>query len=517
MDGLENCRELHAVSSENPPDEVRCGDYYPGEILLGKYQLVELLAVGGMGAIWRARNQLLEADVAVKVMFHAAPYSETVNRAHAEARLAAQLHHPAVCATIDFGISDAGDPIVVSELLQGEDLDTVLQIEGRLSAVRAAQVLLPVIDGLACAHNKGIIHRDIKPANIFLAYDETGNVQPKLLDFGVARGSMDKQRLTIAGAVCGTPTYMSPEQARGSIDVDHRSDLWNVCATLYELVTGRQPFEGDNYNSVMFAVANDPHAPIVELSEMEQQLIPIIERGLSKDREARFQSTRELSEHLSLFLLARGVETDACGHSLRSRLSKPEINLSQAERAVAQAPTSPKLQPVRSGPRSAQRLGALHGRSSLPRKGLLALGLLSLIGLGAWDSTAHPTSNAFNHQANPKLSERASPIISDAALALVPAREMQLETVQPTLNSLGVPVTWKATPLEKAQLAFDTPHGFEVARSEVTPTACDVASNQTVYNPNIVKSDVPAAPPSTRRKPHGRSSKSNALGYDFGL
>jgi len=337
-----------------------------------------------MGTVWRARNQLLESDVAVKVMFRAAtdPAGIALQRAHSEARLAAQLQHPAVCSAVDFGISARGDPIVVTELLHGQSLDEVLREGGPLPAVRAVQLLLPVLDGLAAAHAKGIVHRDLKPANIFLVREPDGSEQTKLLDFGIARGLADKQRITVAGVVCGTPDYMSPEQARGSNDVDLRSDLWSACASLYELVTSRVPFAAENYNAVMFAVANQEPAPITELIGADRALIAIIERGLTKDRNRRFQSARELAKQLAVFLLGRGVEVDACGHSLRSRLSSPELHLTRAEQALVQSSLGPdpRLAPT-------LRRSAVLPRTSPRHWGLLTLGLVSLLGLGAWSSS----------------------------------------------------------------------------------------------------------------------------------
>ncbi len=363
-------------------------DYAPGEILLGKYELVERLAVGGMSVVWRAHNRLLDSQVAVKIMFRSTsdPDGIALQRAHTEARLAAQLQHPAVCSALDFGISDTGDPLVVTELLHGQSLDEVLRAQGALSAVRAAQLLLPVVDGLAAAHGKGIVHRDVKPANIFLARSEDGIEQPKLLDFGIARGLADKQRITVAGVVCGTPDYMSPEQARGSKQVDLRSDLWSVCATLYELVTDRVPFEADNYNAVMFAVSHAAHAPIHELVGEDRRLVAIIEHGLIKDPDLRFQSARELGNQLAMFLLSRGVEVDACGHSLRSRLSAPEIDLTDAELAFVHSSSTRDAKLAPTLRRTARRGTSRHDRISTRRWGLIALAVASLFGLSAWSS-----------------------------------------------------------------------------------------------------------------------------------
>jgi serine/threonine protein kinase len=466
------------MSFPDLPELTHRPDYAPGEVLLGKYQLVERLAAGGMGAVWRARNQLLESDVAVKVMFRAAtdPAGIALQRAHSEARLAAQLQHPAVCSAFDFGISDRGDPIVVTELLHGQSLDEVLRKDGALAAVRAVQLLLPVLDGLAAAHAKGIVHRDLKPANIFLARAPDGSEQTKLLDFGIARGLGDKQRITVAGVICGTPDYMSPEQARGSNDVDSRSDLWSVCASLYELVTSRVPFEGDNYNAVMFAVANQEPTPITELVGADRPLSAIIERGLTKDRNQRFQSARELAKQLAVFLLARGVEVDACGHSLRSRLSSPEILLTDNEQALVDG--RPK-QDLRLAP--TLRRSAVLPRASLRRWKILSLGFASLLGVGAWSS---------NHVRRP-----ASPTSAELSVA-------QAMTLPPIL--IEGRVDRSAHPESVAtDLAGKSPHTSVAGSLSTKPEP-----------PALV-----ASSPTSARHPArpGTPLKSNALGYDFGL
>ena len=468
------------MSVANPPELTYIPDYAPGEVLLGKYQLVERLATGGMGAVWRARNQLLESDVAVKVMFRAAtdPAGIALQRAHSEARLAAQLQHPAVCSALDFGISDRGDPIVVTELLHGQSLDELLRQDGPLPAVRAAQLLLPVLDGLAAAHAKGIVHRDLKPANIFLVREPDGAEQTKLLDFGIARGLGDKQRITVAGVICGTPDYMSPEQARGSNDVDLRSDLWSICASLYELVTSRVPFEGDNYNAVMFAVANQEPTPITELVGADRALIAIIERGLTKDRNQRFQSARELAKQLAVFLLGRGVEVDACGHSLRSRLSSPEIILTDSEQAL-----------VQSRPQRDSRLApTLRRAAALPRASLrhwkiLSLGFASLLGLGAWSSrgAGHPASSA-----SAELS-----VVEPITLPQILIEGRVDRSAPPESRAISLALASKSP---RASIA-----GSPSTRAE--PAALVASSSASARHPTR-----PSAPP-----------KSNALGYDFGL
>jgi eukaryotic-like serine/threonine-protein kinase len=455
----------------DPAEPSSLGVYSPGQVLLGKYRLIEPLARGGMGAVWRARDELLSSDVAVKI---ADAGSVAVARAHSEARLAAQLRHPAVCSTFDFGVSEQGDPLVVSELLKGDGLDEVLLVEGPLSPTRAVQLLLPILDALAAAHDAGIIHRDVKPSNLFLARDAAGNIQPKLLDFGIARGVSEATHLTVAGSICGTPDYMSPEQARGARDVDSRTDVWSVCATLYELVSGRVPFPGDNYNAVIFAVGQRDPAPL-QLRDADRPLAKIIERGLRKPREERFQSARELARALSQFLLARGLETDVCGHSLRARISSAEINL-PAE------PVLPLLKLALPARREVpSRLAKTETRRSRhllmetsPRVRMAALSLIAaFMALAAWRAQGSPEPATAETAAGPSVIQ-----LPDSELELAPA---QLRSAPPVSQ-----VSEVSTPPAPPAAA---PRAKQASDSQRTATA---------------------------KRAKG-ATRGNALGYDFGL
>jgi len=219
----------------------------------------------------------------------------------------------------DFGWTRHGDPYLVMELVQGETLAAMLRREARVPAIRAVQTLLPIVDGLRMAHDKGIVHRDIKPDNVFLAADALGRRQPKLLDFGIAK--VDKQvdgRLTQVGAVLGSPDYMSPEQALGLEDIDERTDIWSLCVVLYEVITGKVPFLKPNYNALMHAIINEDPTPSVECGAGDKALWQVIQCGLKKQREDRFQTVTELGEALALWLYEHGVKEDLSGNSIRA-------------------------------------------------------------------------------------------------------------------------------------------------------------------------------------------------------
>ncbi|HYP91467.1 MAG TPA: serine/threonine-protein kinase, partial [Polyangiaceae bacterium] len=223
--------------------------YVEGSVVAQKYRLVRLLGEGGMGAVWVAQNLALGVQVALKLI--RAEIEGKVDglseRLLTEARAAASIGHPAIIQVFDFGVTEHNEPYIAMELLKGESLSHVIKRRGRIAAGRAVRTLLPVIEGLCVANQRGIVHRDLKPDNIFLA-QQANRVQPKLLDFGIAKLSQSfSANLTSEGTVLGSPAYMSPEQARGEADVDHRTDTWALCVVLYEMITGAQPFVGTNW------------------------------------------------------------------------------------------------------------------------------------------------------------------------------------------------------------------------------------------------------------------------------
>jgi serine/threonine-protein kinase len=204
------------------------------------------------------------------------------------------------------------------ELLEGESLADLLGRVPRMEVIPAIKFILPVIDALAMAHGRGIIHRDIKPENIFIAQDEQGRLQPKVLDFGIAkRGGGPVSRLTQEGAVLGSPQYFSPEQAEGVEEIDFRSDMWAVGVVLYELISGFQPFNGRNYNALIRSISQDAPKPLTELGVADAQLWMIISRCLNKKPRERWGSLWELGEALALWLFEQGVQVDAASRSLK--------------------------------------------------------------------------------------------------------------------------------------------------------------------------------------------------------
>ncbi len=338
--------------TESGPDS-----YKTGSLFGGKYNLVRRLESGGMGTVWIAHHTDLDTHVAIKVVKDGLLVKEYAERLLKEARMVARLRHPAIVQVFDFGRAEHGEPYIVMELLHGASLGEHLQRRGRISAAEAVQLLLPVADALATAHDAGIVHRDLKPDNIYVAV-QANRTQPKVLDFGIARADVGTGRhLTTAGALLGSPGYMSPEQARGQTHVDARTDVWAFCIVLYEAMTGTAAFHGENYNAVLRAIIENDPTPTHELAAGDPVLWSILERGLAKDLDWRWSSMRELGTALAQWLLNQGVTEDVTRASLQAtwlegvgrdetRFSIPGVARSTTDAPPSGSAEAPGLQVV---------------------------------------------------------------------------------------------------------------------------------------------------------------------------
>ena len=298
---------------QEPPADAH--QYQPGDVIGEKYELVRERGQGGMGAVWVARNRVLDVDVAIKLISLKQQGREPAamsQRLLDEARAAARLGHPSIVRIHDFGQTHVGDPFIAMELLEGEDLADVLIREGALDPLYAVQLLLPIAHALATAHEKAIVHCDVKPENIFLMPGD-GGVVPKLLDFGIARMLDSPDQRSPEGSVLGTPDYMSPEQAKAQ-DAGPASDIWSFCVVLYEAVCGACPFEAEDSKSLFRAIVEQQALPPEGL---DARLWAILSHGLDKDPAGRWGSMRELGEALALWLFDQGVTEDVVGTSTR--------------------------------------------------------------------------------------------------------------------------------------------------------------------------------------------------------
>jgi eukaryotic-like serine/threonine-protein kinase len=358
----------------------RSGEFAAGDLIGQKYRLLQRLGEGGMASVWRARNEALEMDVAIKFIRADLDDPRLAERLLQEARAAARLGHPAIVRVLDFGTTRPGEPYIVMEYLEGESVAELLERCGRSSATNAVRTLLPIAHALATAHGKGIVHRDIKPDNIFLSRQDAF-VQPKLFDFGVAKLEAGARvgRITEHGLVFGTPEYMAPEQARGE-EADHRADVWAFTVVLYEMLTGRLPFDAKSYNAILRAIIEDTPPPTTTFAGGDGPLWQIIERGLSKNVDTRWQTMRELGTALASWLIQRGIDQDVSGASVHavwiqgSAGSRPPAPRSMPPSMRASQPSIPSFETLRAGPPDSVRA---------PKKWRWRLALFALLLLAA--------------------------------------------------------------------------------------------------------------------------------------
>jgi len=289
-------------------------------VIAERYRLIRELGEGGMGVVWVAHSLVLGVDVAIKLIRAGRADPELASRMAREAQVTATLGHSAIVRVFDFGTTERGEPFLVMELAHGETLAALIRREQRLEPTAALRLILPIIDGLRCAHERGIVHRDIKPENVFIARDALGRLQPKLLDFGIAllEEHTEVNRLTQLGEVLGSPEFMSPEQARGMGNVDLRTDVWALCVVLYNLLTGAVPFPIANYNALMQAILHQKPTPITEHGAGDRDLWQIIAKGLEKSKSKRWANMGELGEAIALWLFDHGVTEDIVGNSLKT-------------------------------------------------------------------------------------------------------------------------------------------------------------------------------------------------------
>jgi serine/threonine-protein kinase len=291
----------------------------PGAVLAERYRLLEPICEGGMGRVWRARDEERDADVAVKLLREGTRLPHGANRLFDEAAAVARLRHPSIVEVLDLGEAPGGDPFLVMELVVGPSLAEVLARRGVLPPNAAVRTLLPVASALSMAHARGVVHRDVKPDHVLLAESGDGRRTPKLVDFGVARIRSPRGRhLSVDGNIVGSPAYMAPEQAHGARPIDGRADEWGLAMTLYELLHGSPAYGGATTLALLSATLADAPVPRPSFADREPELWDVMARALAKDPDARYPTLRAFGGALAEWAGARGIEVDIAGGSLRA-------------------------------------------------------------------------------------------------------------------------------------------------------------------------------------------------------
>ena len=287
----------------------------PGTVIAGKYRLARRLGQGAMGVVWAAVNELTERQVALKLIPKWGEENEEVRRRLLrEARACGRLNHRNVIEIYDVGQTDEGEPFLVMQLLMGETLGELMKRERKLTQSFAAFVALEIARALTAAHAAQIIHRDLKPPNVYLHKEPDGEgLTVKVLDFGVSKilSAHDGSK-TETGSAIGSPAYMSPEQAKGDRFVDHRTDIWALGVLLFEMLTGRRPFQGETMFTVVADILGGPIPRVSDIApEVDPGLVQIVDRCIERDLSKRVGSAEELAALLRPFVAGRADPVDA--------------------------------------------------------------------------------------------------------------------------------------------------------------------------------------------------------------
>jgi serine/threonine-protein kinase len=320
-----------------------------GDLIAGRYELEELVGSGGMSSVFRAYDRQLERRVAIKILHERyAEENEYVERFRREARAVARLTHPNIVTVIDRG-EDEGRQFIVFEYVDGENLKELVERTGPLPLRRAIELALAMAQGLAFAHENGLVHRDVKPQNVLL----NGEGEVKVTDFGIARSLDVDHGVTQTGTVLGTSNYLAPEQASGQ-PVSPATDVYSLGVVLWELLTGDVPFPGENFVAVALRHINEPPPPLRNLRpEVPPRLAAAVERALEKDPRRRFPSMADFAAELRRCL---GELEDG------SPLPAPPVDETMIRRAPAPATTAPRSTPRRERRAAARTSGASGSR-----------------------------------------------------------------------------------------------------------------------------------------------------------
>jgi len=354
---------------------------------VGSYQITALLSVGGMGSVYTATHALIGRAAAVKMLLpEFSQNRDIVQRFFNEAKATAAIRHPGIVEIFDFGYHSSGQAYLVMELLHGEPLSARFARDKILPEETSILLMRSIVGALGAAHARGIVHRDLKPDNVFLVHDPDVplGIRPKLLDFGIAKltDNQHTANATRTGVVMGTPTYMSPEQCRGSGTVDARADLYALGCILYEMVSARPPFVAEGSGELIaHHMMTQPDPPRAWNPNVSQALEEIILKLLAKNPADRYQNANEL------LIALGGRPVDEAGRSSGFQAAMPTpVNgdiRSQLNSGVRSQPGYPLPTPISAKPTTlSSAAGSTIPPSSGKRTGLIAGAAIVTVGLG---------------------------------------------------------------------------------------------------------------------------------------
>jgi serine/threonine-protein kinase len=476
-----------------------------GEIIEGKYRIVRLIGEGGMGAVYEGENTRIHRRVAIKVLHQGvAENQEAVQRFEREAQAAGRIGNDHILEVIDMGSLSNGDHFMVMEYLDGEPLSDRIRRIGRLRPEDVSPLVIQALEGLQAAHEAGIVHRDLKPDNVYVIREKAGQKDfVKLIDFGISKFSSltggSEMKMTRTGTVMGTPYYMSPEQASGSRDADHRSDIYAIGVILYEAVTGRVPFDAATFNQLLFQIVlSDPAPPQQVVPDLDPAFANLIAKAMARDPDHRFQTASELSQALAAWLATGAsvsVHPQPAVNPMVPRAmqgSQPLLDAAIRGGTTPDAWAQSQSSALPTVPKSKSPVIVLAALGLLTFGGL-AIGAVYLLGSG---STAENASLASASLASASAAPLAA---SNAAVAPKTPEEPRDVDVAPVL-----------APVQSAEPA--------VAPSAVTATP--KTNPPSAAGPAVVKgkgTPPPASKPAPKDKPVGdKPAKPSGAPVDFG-
>ena len=459
-----------------------------GDLVDGKYRIIRTIGEGGWGVVFEGENIRTYKRVAIKVLRpHSGLTKDIIQRFEREAQAAGRIGSEHIVEVYDLGSLEDSTHYMVMELLTGEELSSRLKT-GPMDGVSVAKLTLQLLDGLKAAHEAGILHRDLKPENLFLVPTRTGEEFVKILDFGISKFNANtaNQSATMTGAVLGSPCYMAPEQARGLKQVDPRTDLYAVGTLMFESLTGRVPFTGDNFNDLMFKIVLAPRPdPREVLPTIDPTLALIVVKAMAIDPKERFQNAEEFSAALTDWLATQGIQS----------VRPPEL-----KRVMAGTPrTSREMRLTPDGRPSGVHSSNKQQEATVRERGSSGSGSG---GHPQWDATM-PAEGL----GTPLVASSASgvPTVKTAAasrkkfIALGAIAAAVVVVVGGALLARGPSTAPKA-----AAIAADPPTTPPAASSVVAvalPPAQPAVSTDPVDTPPASSSDVASAPPTSPARP----------------
>ncbi|HET7539854.1 MAG TPA: protein kinase [Polyangiaceae bacterium] len=482
-----------------------------GAIIAKRYRLDRLLGRGGMGVVWAATHTVTQRTVAVKFLRADSAHAnqELRQRFLREARTASAVSHPNVVTISDVFELEDDTPVMVMDLLAGETLGQKLLREKKLSLAQTAAILVQVVSAVGAAHALGIVHRDLKPDNIFVLEGVALGDAVRVLDFGIAKVlepdtlSDSTGVVTKTGSILGTPCYMSPEQAIGESDIDHRSDIWSIGVILYECLTGVRPIQGDSIGQIVKQILVDGVRPIDELEpDLPRAIVELVADMLSRERDGR---PSHLERVLELLSAQTEVVVPAFGlperDPARSRESLGNLETLRADPS-ARAPAGAELDPPIDTQGAQSLPNALPGNARrwvLPLAagvGLLLAGTAALRGRTAALKDAERTPGASASSAD--TSPAAQPAV-DSAPPLTPPLATASAAAPVAAASAGASGAWQSGVRSGASRA-------STAGVRARPAPASSPLERPVASATLAPPQ-PSAAPSSRTFPRGLSEQ----------